>query len=274
MSGSLAVLVLAAGKGTRTKLSAPKVLLPLCGRTLLASVLDAVGGLAPDRTLVVVNHDKDGVSESLSGSAGEKSLEFVDQGRAQGTGHAVRVNRSISMRSLFIRPDAAPRLPRACRVVTVSPLLRALILRAMAVAPYYDEAGPDGRIMRVILDELRTLPSAPLHLPRARDARLLRVTEALRADPADPRPLAAWGRAAGASPRTLARLFLAETGLGFRAWRQRARLLHALVELAARKPVTSVAFEAGYDSPSAFIAAFKREFGTTPARYFRDQADG
>ncbi len=133
-----------------------------------------------------------------------------------GAEHTVRVDRAIAMRSLFIRPDAAPRLPRACRVVTVSPLLLA--------------------------------------------------------DPADARGLAAWARAAGASPRTLARLFAKETGLTFRAWRQRARLLHALVELAARKPVTSVAFEAGYDSPSAFIAAFKREFGTTPARYFRDQA--
>ncbi len=189
-----------------------------------------------------------------------------------GTEHAVRVNRSISMRSLFIRPDAAPRLPRACRVVTVSPLLRALILRAMSIPPLYDEAGPDGRILRVILDELRALPSAPLHLPRARDQRLARVTEALLADPADARGLDAWARAAGASPRTLARLFAKETGLTFRAWRQRARMLHALVELAVRKPVTSVAFEAGYDSPSAFIAAFKREFGTTPARYFRDQA--
>ena len=66
----------------------------------------------------------------------------------------------------------------------------------------------------------------------------------------------------------MARLFLAETGLGFRAWRQRARLLHALVALADDAPVTAVAFDAGYDSPSAFIAAFKREFGTTPARYF------
>ena len=189
-----------------------------------------------------------------------------------GTEHAVRVDRAISMRSLFIRPDAAPRLPQACRVVNVSPLLRALILRAMSIPPLYDEAGPDGRILRVILDELRALPSAPLHLPRARDRRLARVTEALRADPADARSLDAWARGAGASPRTLARLFAKETGLTFRAWRQRARLLHALVELAARKPVTSVAFEAGYDSPSAFIAAFKREFGTTPARYFRDQA--
>ncbi len=189
-----------------------------------------------------------------------------------GAEHAVRVNRAISMRSLFIRPESAPGLPKACRVVTVSSLLRALILRAMAVPPLYDEAGPDGRILRVILDELRALQSAPLHLPRPGDARLLRVTEALIADPADARPLDAWARAAGASPRTLARLFAKETGLTFRAWRQRARLLHALVELAARKPVTSVAFEAGYDSPSAFIAAFKREFGTTPARYFRGQA--
>ncbi len=126
----------------------------------------------------------------------------------------------------------------------------------------------------MILDELRALPSAPLHLPRAQDPRLARVTEALRADPGDARGLDAWARTAGASPRTLARLFVKETGLTFRAWRQRARLLHALVELAARSPVTTVAFEAGYDSPSAFIAAFKREFGTTPARYFRDQADG
>ena len=91
MSRSLAVLVLAAGKGTRIKLSAPKVLLPLCGRTLLDSVLHAVQRLSPDRTLVVVGHDKEKVSESLSGAPGGKTLEFVDQGRAQGTGHAVRI---------------------------------------------------------------------------------------------------------------------------------------------------------------------------------------
>jgi AraC-like DNA-binding protein len=185
-----------------------------------------------------------------------------------GAEHGIRVNRAISMRSLYIRPDAAAGLPEACRVVAVSALLRALILRAMTVPPLYDEAGPDGRVLQVILDELRTLPGAPLHLPRARDPRLLRVTEALRADPADSRPLDAWGRAAGASPRTLARLFLAETGIGFRAWRQRARLLHALVALASGEPVTRVAFEAGYDSPSAFVAAFKRAFGATPGRYF------
>jgi AraC-like DNA-binding protein len=190
-----------------------------------------------------------------------------------GDTHAIRVDRDLSMRSLYIRPDAAAGLPGACRVVTVSALLRALILRAMTVPPLYDEDGPDGRVLRVLLDELRALPSAPLHLPQPKDPRLKRVTDALLAEPADRRPLDAWARHAGASPRTLARLFLAETGMGFRVWRQRARLLRALVALADDTPVTTVAFDAGYDSLSAFIAAFKREFGTTPARYFRDEGD-
>ena len=127
----------------------------------------------------------------------------------------------------------------------------------------------------MILDELRLLPVAPLHLPRPTDRRLVRVTEALLANPADPRTLAAWGPVAGASPRTLARLFVRETGLSFGAWRQRARMLRALVELAHGTPVTGVALDLGYDSPSAFIAAFKRDFGTTPGRYFRaPPADG
>ncbi len=190
-----------------------------------------------------------------------------------GDAHAIRVDRDLSMRSLYIRPDAGAGLPGACRVVTVSALLRALILRAMTIPPLYDEDGPDGRVLRVLLDELHALPSAPLHLHQPKDPRLKRVTDALQAEPADRRPLDAWARHAGASPRTLARLFLAESGMGFRVWRQRARLLRALVALADDTPVTAVAFDAGYDSPSAFIAAFKREFGTTPARYFRDEGE-
>lgn len=93
MSGPLAVVVLAAGKGTRTKLSIPKVLLPLCGRTLLSSVLDTVAQLEPDRTLVVLSHAMDKVTASLEASSQAKTpgLEIVDQGSPRGTGHAVQV---------------------------------------------------------------------------------------------------------------------------------------------------------------------------------------
>jgi AraC-like DNA-binding protein len=59
-----------------------------------------------------------------------------------------------------------------------------------------------------------------------------------------------------------------ETGMTIGKWRQQSRLLHALRLLASDRPVSAVAFEVGYESVSAFIAAFKRYFGTTPMRYF------
>jgi AraC-like DNA-binding protein len=52
-------------------------------------------------------------------------------------------------------------------------------------------------------------------------------------------------------------------------WRQQARLLHAMRLLARGEPVTSIALEVGYESPSAFIATFKSVLGTTPGSYFR-----
>ena len=54
----------------------------------------------------------------------------------------------------------------------------------------------------------------------------------------------------------------------FGKWRQQLRLLQAMRLLAAGRPVTAVALDVGYDSPSAFIAMFKRTLGTTPHRYF------
>jgi AraC-like DNA-binding protein len=91
----------------------------------------------------------------------------------------------------------------------------------------------------------------------------------LLADVTDTRLLAAWGRDVGASARTLARLFTAETGMGFERWRTPARLAAALPLLAAGTPVSATAHHVGYATPSAFVAAFRREVGSTPADYFR-----
>jgi AraC-like DNA-binding protein len=95
---------------------------------------------------------------------------------------------------------------------------------------------------------------------------------ALLANPADKRTLAEWGREAGASERTLARAFLAGTGIPFGRWRTLLRLQAALPALAAGVPVSAVARQAGYDTASAFVAAFRRETGLTPAAYFRNPA--
>ena len=61
--------------------------------------------------------------------------------------------------------------------------------------------------------------------------------------------------------------FRRETGVSFATWRQNVRLMEALSRLAVGQPVTTVAYEVGYNSPSAFTAMFRRAFGRAPTQY-------
>lgn len=182
--------------------------------------------------------------------------------------HAIRMTGAVHMRTLYFDPATVSHAPASCGVVPVTPLLRELILRVIAFAQPYPLDGREARLVAVLHDEIAATPLAPLHLPMPRDRRLLAVTAQLLADPADQRTLTAWSRSAGASARTLARLFQAETGISFARWRQQARLLRALELLGAGAAVTSVALDLGYDSPSAFITMFRAQLGTTPGKYF------
>ncbi len=76
-----------------------------------------------------------------------------------------------------------------------------------------------------------------------------------------------FGTIAAASGRTLARLFMQETGMTFGEWRRRRILLAALERLSEGIAVTTVALEMGYESPSAFIAMFRQNLGMTPTQY-------
>ena len=187
--------------------------------------------------------------------------------------HAIRMTGAVAMRTLYLDAATVPAAPVTCCVVPVSALLRELILRVIAFRQPYPLDGAEARVAAVVRDELAATPVAPLHLPMPRDQRLRAVTERLLADPADTRTLDAWSRSAGASGRTLARLFRAETGLSFARWRQQARLLRALELLGGGAAVTEVALDLGYDSPSAFITMFRANLGTTPGKYFSNRAE-
>lgn len=147
-------------------------------------------------------------------------------------------------------------------IIAVGPLLRELIV-AYTKAPL-DPSPERTRLRSVLLDQLRTSPLQPIVLPAARDPRLAAVCAVLEEDPADNRPLAALGSEAGASERTLSRLFRAELGLTFPQWRTQLRLQQALILLAEGMPVTSVATRCGWATPSAFIDVFRRTLGDTP----------
>jgi AraC-like DNA-binding protein len=100
------------------------------------------------------------------------------------------------------------------------------------------------------------------------DRRAVRVAEALQRDPSEQRSLEAVCKRAGASKRTIERLFQVETHLSLGKWRQQLRLMRSLQLLAAGEKITHAALETGYSTSSAFIAMFRKTLGTTPGRYF------
>ncbi len=178
--------------------------------------------------------------------------------------HTVRMDGPVAMRALFLREDAATRASRT-GVIAVSALLREVVLAACAEPVEWTLDGRGHHLTELALDEIARATPLPLGLPMARDPRLCRVIAALTDRPNDPTGLDGLASLAGASPRTLARLFRAETGLSFRQWRQQARMTEALRALTTGAALAQAATIAGYASQPAFGAAFRTLFGRTPA---------
>jgi AraC-like DNA-binding protein len=181
--------------------------------------------------------------------------------------------RGSTSRGSTSAPSARASAAATCSVVNVTPLLRELILRAVQLGALDSSVAEQRRLTGVILDEVRALIAVPLQLPMPRDERAARFAELASAEPsgagkAETRHIGRMLRKCGASRRTMERLFRAETSMSLGQWLRRRKLLDALRRLAAGESVNAIAFELGYNSPSAFIAMFRRELGQTPKRYF------
>jgi AraC-like DNA-binding protein len=185
-----------------------------------------------------------------------------------GIEHETRTIGEVAMRTIYVAPRTAKQLLRECCAINVSPLLRELILRAAEAPLLYDRGGREGRLMLMILDEIKVSRMLPLHLPVPAHPRLAGICKRILRELHAPATLARLAGDEGMSKRTAERLFLRETGMTFSRWRQQARLLTALTRLAAGQSVKDAAFEAGYSTQSAFTSMFKRAFGTTPRGYF------
>lgn len=183
-----------------------------------------------------------------------------------GVTHALSMKGQVAMRTLYIAPGWAGSLPAEAAVLEVEPLLREVILHVLKVGMLTPVQPEHARLAGFLVDRLAAARPQDLELPLPADRRARGLCDAIQAAPDDRRPLGDLAREAGASLRTLQRLFPAETGLSLDAWRQKARLIHGMAVLSAGAAVTEAALDCGYDSVSAFIAAFRRQFGVTPGR--------
>lgn len=179
--------------------------------------------------------------------------------------HETSAGGVATMRSAYLRTEGCPVEWAQPTPVAVSPLLAELISYLDGdVAP----AAPRRRAERLMYDLLEPVATTAVELPIPTESPAHDVALGLLANPCDTSTLAEWGHTVGASERSLARAFVNSTGLTFGTWRTRARLRAALPLLADGRPVGTVAGEVGYETPSSFVAAFRRQTGATPGSYF------
>ena len=183
--------------------------------------------------------------------------------------HGMVMRGDLAMRTIYIDPAACAELPQQPILVEIGGLLRELILAVLDEPLDYDEAGRGGLIAKLILAELERMQERKLHVPMPRDSRATRVARALLAHPDAPGGLDDWAEKAGASRRTLARLFRLETGFSFNEWRSRLRAIDGLARLSNGEPVGTAAASVGYASASAFSAMVRRNFGEAPRKMMR-----
>lgn len=188
------------------------------------------------------------------------------------TRHEIAMAGDVAMRTVFVEPGLRPGLWESCQVFEVGPLLRELVIAAVDLPRDYVTGGRDEHLMTLVLDEIERAQPLSLHVPMPAHTGLARLCRGLVRDPAQEVSLAAWARVLHMHPRSLARLFLRETGMNLGEWCRETKLLLSLPRLAAGASVLEVALEHGYNSPSAFTAAFRRSFGAAPSAYLRERA--
>ena len=125
-----------------------------------------------------------------------------------GTRHSAQGVGTIDIYDLFVEPSLAPTMPDACCAVSVSPLLRELLLRCVNFPALYPVKGAESRLVAVLFDELTAAPVEKLYLPMPSDARLRMIADKLTADPADRATAHKWAKRIGTSERSLRRLVL------------------------------------------------------------------
>ena len=165
----------------------------------------------------------------------------------------------------------AAMLPAECGTLSVSPMLREMILRVAELSESDARDAHVDRLVRLMLDELALMPREGLELPISDHPKIALIAAALLADPSDRRTLGQWAEHVAVSERSLKRLMVQQTGLSFGRWRRQLHLVIALRELAGGATVQQVAGDLGYESTTAFIVMFRKALGTTPSRYFADR---
>jgi len=185
--------------------------------------------------------------------------------------HQVNCETQAQLRNLYIDPAYPIRQDeKSIVMLTMSHLLREVILKLTDTKKALTEQQIKN-LGLVAIDELEVLKPFNNNIHSGKDLRLQRLINHIVQHPNEHFSLPDLSNIAGASVRTVERLFKSETGMTFRQWRSRFKLMNSLALIAQGKTSTFIAHELGYKSVSSFISTFKTQFGCTPQEYVTRQ---
>lgn len=184
-----------------------------------------------------------------------------------GVPHRMETSGTVTCYVVYVDGAVSDALPRQCCTLSVTPLLRELVIRSAAFPMHYDQGGMTARVTTLLLEEMALAQPGGVHLPMPADKRLRTLVDAIMTAPAAPASIASWAQRMDISPRTLSRLVTRETGMSFGRWRRQLHLMIALQWMSKGAKVQDVADGLGYENASNFVVMFRKALGQTPGRY-------
>jgi len=185
-----------------------------------------------------------------------------------GIAHSAFYSESSSLINLQFAPLLCADLAPNCALIVVSHLLRELAHEAVRLNTLETDYATLDLVARLMAYQAqRTWQGSALFVPHGHDRRLRAAMHILQTKPDEDINFDELAALALTSSRTLARLFVAETGMSFRRWREHLRIVLAIDRLARGQSVTHTALELGYQSVSSFTTLFTRTLGHPPRKY-------
>jgi AraC-like DNA-binding protein len=185
-----------------------------------------------------------------------------------GIRHGIRFVVDSAFRTAYFRPAWANDYPTGCTVISVSPLLRELIVRTIKIGKLDRRHPLETAIAALIVSELQVSGARSLGLKQPTGEAMCRAATLMTRRTPQAATVSSLASAVGVGTRTFERQFFAETGMTPGRWRHHQAMLTGLELLASGTAIKTVAAQSGYRTASAFIAAFRKIFGTTPGSYF------
>ncbi|WP_084261841.1 helix-turn-helix domain-containing protein [Zymobacter palmae] len=188
-----------------------------------------------------------------------------------GVEHTLQAIDQLNVHNIYIDTLAIDGLSKVSHLVIVTALLDELLEFSNNLpvhASHYKCTYWHALNLIVDLIRLSTDVITPT-LPLSGDRRLRTIMEALINDPGNDQSLEQWACIACSSSRTIARLFVSETGMTFRQWRQHLRVVEAISHLDDGCSISQTAYDLGYTSQSSFTAMFRRITGCSPTEFLQ-----